>query len=103
MTQENIPVWNDERLNSLAELVAQNTQGIKELREETKELTQSIKDLREESKDLSQSIKDLREESKEQNIKFAAYQQASQWVVNLAFSLIAGATVITVASAIFKR
>jgi len=81
--------WTAERFNQLAELVEENSKAIKELREESKE--------------LSQGIKELREESKEQNIKFAAYQQASQWVVNLAFSLIAGATVITVASAIFKR
>jgi len=55
------------------------------------------------TKENSQAIKELREESKEQSIKFAAYQQATQWVVNLAFSLIAGATIITVAIAIFKR
>ena len=50
--------WTDERLNKLAETVEENAKAIKE----------------------------LRQESKEQNIKFAAYQQASQWVVNLAFS-----------------
>ena len=86
--QEN-PSNIDERLEKIAKL-------LQETSELAKENAQAIKELREESKML-------REESKEQNIKFAAYQQASQWVVNLAFSLIAGATVITVASAIFKR
>jgi ABC-type transporter Mla subunit MlaD len=37
------------------------------------------------------------------NDKFDNYQKASQWVVNLAFSLIVSATIITVASSIFRR
>jgi lipopolysaccharide export LptBFGC system permease protein LptF len=54
-------------------------------------------------KENTDAIKLLREESKEQGIRFAAYQQSSQWVVNLAFALIASATVTTLASAIFRR
>ena len=54
-------------------------------------------------KENTNAIKLLREESKEQGIRFAAYQQSSQWVVNLAFALIASATVTTLASAIFRR
>jgi hypothetical protein len=37
------------------------------------------------------------------NDRFANYQQATQWVVQLAFGLIASATVITIISTIFKR
>ena len=54
-------------------------------------------------KENTDAIKLLREESKEQGIRFAAYQQSSQWVLNLAFALIASATVTTLASAIFRR
>jgi hypothetical protein len=67
--------WTDEMLDKLAGDVKENTDAIKQ----------------------------LREESKEQGIRFAAYQQSSQWVVNLAFALIASATVTTLASAIFRR
>ncbi len=35
--------------------------------------------------------------------KFDTYRQATQSLVNLAFGLIASATVITVVSAVFKR
>ncbi len=49
------------------------------------------------------AIKQLSEESNEQGIRFAAYQQSSQWVVNLAFALIASATITTCTSAIFCR
>ena len=37
------------------------------------------------------------------NEKFIEYRQATQWVVQLAFGLIASATVITIVSTIFKR
>lgn len=67
--------WTDEMLDKLAGDVKENTDAIRQ----------------------------LREESKEQGIRFAAYQQSSQWVVNLAFALIASATVTTLASAIFRR
>jgi uncharacterized protein YjgD (DUF1641 family) len=74
--------WTDEMLDKLAESVRENTEAIKELREESKR---------------------SREESKELNIRFTAYQQASQWVVNLAFGLLATATITTIVSAIFRR
>ncbi|MGL5062202.1 MAG: hypothetical protein ACRC62_19680 [Microcoleus sp.] len=37
------------------------------------------------------------------NEKFTDYRQATQWVVQLSFSLITAATIITIASVIFKR
>jgi hypothetical protein len=37
------------------------------------------------------------------NEKFDNYQKATQWVVALAFSLIASATVITIISSVFRR
>jgi outer membrane murein-binding lipoprotein Lpp len=37
------------------------------------------------------------------NTKFDNYQKATQWVVNLAFSLIASATVVTIVSSVFRR
>jgi len=52
---------------------------------------------------LAESIKELRDETKEQGIRFTYYQQASQWVVNLAFGLIATATVTTIVTAIYRR
>jgi len=59
--------------------------------------------LADETKKNTAAIKELREESKEQGIRFSAYQQSSQWVVNLAFALIASATVITIVTTVFRR
>ncbi|MFM8294357.1 MAG: hypothetical protein ACKN9E_07405 [Microcystaceae cyanobacterium] len=52
---------------------------------------------------LADAVNELREETKEQSIRFAAYQQASQWVVNLAFGLLATATITTIITAVFRR
>ena len=55
-------------------------------------------------------VEELRGEAKQAvtdtekfNEKFADYRQATQWVVQVAFGLIASATVITIVSTIFKR
>jgi lipopolysaccharide export LptBFGC system permease protein LptF len=74
--------WTDEMLDKLADSIAKIGQ---------------------ETKENADAIRQLREESKEQGIRFATYQQSSQWVVNLAFALIASATITTLASAIFRR
>ncbi len=52
---------------------------------------------------LTEDIKALRDESKEQGIRFSAYQQESQWVVNLAFGLLATATITTIITAVFRK
>lgn len=52
---------------------------------------------------LDQDVKKLTLENERSNDKLTNYQQASQSLVNLAFSLIASATVITVVSAVSKR
>ena len=59
--------WTDEMLDKLAETVKENGHQIEK---------------------NTEAIRDLRQETKEQGIRFAAYQQASQWVVNLAFGLL---------------
>ncbi|MBE9156815.1 hypothetical protein IQ265_08225 [Nodosilinea sp. LEGE 06152] len=50
----------------------------------------------------SEAIQKLTEETKELNIRFAAYQQASQWVVKLAFGLLATATITTIVTAVVR-
>jgi hypothetical protein len=50
----------------------------------------------------SRAIQKLTEESKELTIRFAVYQQASQWVGNLAFGLLATATITTIVAAVIR-
>lgn len=51
---------------------------------------------------LSEQLADLSREVERSNDKFDTYQK-TLWVVQLSFSLIASATILTLASAIFKR
>jgi hypothetical protein len=74
--------WTDEMLDKLAETVKENGHQIEK---------------------NTEAIRDLRQETKEQGIRFSAYQQASQWVVNLAFGLLATATITTIVSAVVRR
>ena len=52
---------------------------------------------------LEKDITDLKDEVQRSNEKFTNYQQATQWVVQLAFSLIAAATVTVIFSAILGK
>jgi len=67
------------------------------------ELVGTVNVLSDKVSSLDNDVKKLTLENERSNDKFTNYQQASQSVVNLAFGLIASATIITVASAIFKK
>jgi lipopolysaccharide export LptBFGC system permease protein LptF len=74
--------WTDDKLDKLAETTKENADAIRE---------------------NANAIRELREEAKEQGIRFTYYQQASQWVVNLAFGLLATATITTIVTAVYRR
>ncbi|MGA1475499.1 MAG: hypothetical protein ACO4AI_10120 [Prochlorothrix sp.] len=59
--------------------------------------------LTENTEKLQASIQELREESKDLSTRFGYYQQSTQAIVNLAFSLIASATVAVFVSEILRR
>ncbi|HEY9812711.1 MAG TPA: hypothetical protein V6D31_04125 [Candidatus Sericytochromatia bacterium] len=67
------------------------------------DIVQGLNDLSAEVKRLSSDIERLSTDVKKSNDKFEIYRQANQSLVNLAFSLIASATVGLVVSLIFKR
>ncbi len=52
---------------------------------------------------LTKDVDELRQESKELGTRFGYYQQSSQAIVNLAFSLVASATVSVFITTILKR
>ena len=45
----------------------------------------------------------LTDDVERSNERFSNYQQATQWVVQLAFTLIASATITVIITAVFKR
>jgi len=52
---------------------------------------------------LTKDIEEQRQESKELGLRFGYYQQSTQAIVNLAFSLIASATISVFITVILKR
>ncbi len=79
--------------------------SIADLKTEFKDLKTEVKDLKTEFKDLRTEVKaDIKEakiDTKLFNTKFDYYQQATQWVIIMAFTLIIAATAITIFSSVF--
>ena len=53
--------------------------------------------------ELSGEVDKLATEQERFNDRFSSYQQASQWVVQLAFTLIASANLTVIITAVFRR
>ena len=71
-----------------------------EYEEFQKQALQKISELK---TDFDERFTKLEFDIKEANIRLDAYQRSSGQIVNLAFGLIASATVITIISSVFKR
>ncbi|MCG9891079.1 MAG: hypothetical protein MH252_08390 [Thermosynechococcaceae cyanobacterium MS004] len=52
---------------------------------------------------LTKDIEEQRQEAKELGLRFGYYQQSTQAIVNLAFSLIASATISVFITVVLKR
>ena len=70
---------------------------------DVEKLTGDVEKLTGDVEKLTGDVEKLDRDSERYNDRFSNYQQATQSLVNLAFGLIASATVITVVSAVFKR
>jgi hypothetical protein len=52
---------------------------------------------------LSSDVEQLSSDVKKFDERFADYRQATQWVVQLAFTLIASATITVIITAVFRK
>lgn len=95
--------WTDEMLDKLAETVAKNADAIDKNANAIDKNAEAIDKNADAIDKNADAINKLTGESKELNIRFSAYQQASQWVVNLAFGLLATATITTIVSAVVRK
>ena len=66
------------------------------------DVLERLNELSGEVTELSGEVTQLSEEVKKFDERFSNYQQATQWVVQLAFGLIASATLIVVVTSVFK-
>ena len=66
-------------------------------------ITASLEKSLQETETLKASVQELRNESKDLGTRSNYYQQSTQAIVNLAFSLVASATVAVFVSEILRR
>ena len=71
--------------------------------EQEQQLFDSIQTIQTDITKLAVEVNHLSADVEKSNDKFANYQQATQWVVQLAFSLIASATVVILVSNVLGR
>lgn len=94
--------WTDEMLDKLSEDVSKISQDVGKLSGEVSRVSGEVSKVSGDVSKLSDSIKELRDESKELTIRLSAYQISTQQVVNLAFGLLATATITTIITAVLK-
>ena len=71
--------------------------------EKIEKLAQEQERFSQEQGRFSQEQERFSQEQERFNDRFSNYQQATQWVVQLAFTLIASATLTVIITAVFKR
>jgi predicted nuclease with TOPRIM domain len=78
-----------------------------ELAEENKHRDQKFDKLIEDNQQRDQKFyklfNEMIEENKQREARFDTYQKATQWVVQLAFSLIASATITVIITSVFRK
>ncbi|MEO0352081.1 MAG: hypothetical protein AAF282_18755 [Cyanobacteria bacterium P01_A01_bin.15] len=78
-------------------------QVLQELRALKNEVTDFKNEVSNEVSEYSNEVSEYKDEVQAFNQKFDTYQKATQWVVQLAFSLIAAATVTVIISTVTGR
>lgn len=66
-------------------------------------VTTDLDGLKHEVTNLKQEFTGLKQDVEKSSDKFSNYQQATQWVVQLAFTLIASATITVIVTAVLKK
>lgn len=67
------------------------------------QVLEELRTLKGDVSDFREEVSDYKDEVRAFNQKFETYQKATQWVVQLAFSLIAAATVTVIISTVTGR
>ena len=71
--------------------------------EKLDKLSTDVEKLSTDVENLSTDVENLSTDVEKSNDKFDNYQKATQWVVQLAFSLIASATITVIITSVLRR
>ncbi|MGV0024121.1 hypothetical protein [Phormidesmis priestleyi] len=92
-----------ERLDQLTVGVGSLRTDVDNLSNRVENLSNHFDNLSNRVENLSNRVDKLSSDGERFNDRFSDYQQATQWVVQLAFTLIASATVTVILATVFKR
>ncbi|HIK56930.1 MAG TPA: hypothetical protein IGS37_17415 [Synechococcales cyanobacterium M55_K2018_004] len=87
---------NEPTLRDLANKLDKLASSVESLSQDVESLSQDVESLSQDVESLSQSVKSFDE-------RFADYRQATQWIVQLAFTLIASATITVIITSVLRR
>jgi chromosome segregation ATPase len=88
-----------EVIRKLDELAAQNNK----LEAQNNKLEAQNSKLEAQNNEITAEVEKIAVDMKQFDQRFADYRQATQWVVQLAFTLIASATITVILTSIFKK
>ena len=83
--------------------MAQATDDLNPTPTQAEQILAEIRELRQDVEQISQDVEQANQSTNAFNQKFDNYQKATQWVVQLAFSLIAAATVTVIVSTVLGK
>ena len=78
------------------------TGHVEKLTSDVEHLTSDVENLSSDVEHLSSDVESLSSEMKRFDERFSDYRQATQWVVQLAFTLIASATITVIITSVLK-
>jgi outer membrane murein-binding lipoprotein Lpp len=79
------------------------TNDVEKVSSNVENLSTDVENLSTDIENLSTDVENLSTEVKRFDERFTDYRQATQWVVQLAFTLIASATITVIITAVFRK
>lgn len=76
---------------------------LQDLSNNLQDVTNNLQDVTNNLQDLANKLDKLTSENEKFNDRFTNYQKATQWVVQLAFTLIASATLTVVITSVLRK
>ncbi|MDJ0597435.1 MAG: hypothetical protein QNJ37_01105 [Crocosphaera sp.] len=91
-----------QKLDKLTGHVEKLTSDVEHLSSDVEHLSSDVENLSSDVENLSSDVENLSSEMKRFDERFSDYRQATQWVVQLAFTLIASATITVIITSVLK-
>lgn len=89
-------------LTDVIEKLDKLTSNVENIKSDVEHLTSDVENIKSDVKHLTSDVEHISSEMKRFDERFSDYRQATQWVVQLAFTLIASATITVIITSVLK-